>query len=130
MNFSYKENYWDCLEYKIEFIQFLRKFVSDAFGVANNKLLMFWYLYSLGNYINYIPALNVLVLYKREHGLVTVFDIVGTKIPSFSKLYPYKSDENDKTVEFLFMADKLNLDNANLVKINDNNAFVLGDFPF
>lgn len=107
-----------------------REFISDVFGVANNKLFMFWCLYSLGNYINYIPDLDVLVLYKREHGLLTVFDIVGTKIPTFSKLYPYISDENDKTVEFLFMADKLKLDNANLVKIDDNNAFVLGDFPF
>lgn len=107
----------------------IRKPVSDLLGVSNKKLFMFWCLYFLGENIYFIPQLDALVLYKRNNGLLTIFDVVGTNIPSFSELYPYISDESDRTVEFLFMVDKLNLENYDKVRVDGNGTRILGNFP-
>jgi len=102
--------------------------VSDTLGVSNKKLFMFLCLYFLRDNIYHIPDLDILVLHKRENGLVTIFDIVGTQIPSFSKIYSYICDESDETVEFLFMVDKLNLESIDLLRVDDNGTHVLGNF--
>lgn len=106
-----------------------REPVSDVLGVSNKKLFMFWCLDFLSDHIYYISDLDVLVLYKRDNGLVTIFDIVGTEIPEFSKLYPYISRESDETIEFLFMTDKLNLESCCQIKIDGNGTHVQSGFP-
>jgi GNAT superfamily N-acetyltransferase len=106
-----------------------REPVSDILGVSNNKLFMFWCLYYLKGHIYYIPELDILVLYKRDNRLLTIFDIVGTDIPAFAEIYPYICDEYDKTVEFLFMVDKLNPGYFERKKIEDNGTHISGDFP-
>lgn len=106
-----------------------RDSASDVLGVSNKKLFMFWCLYSLKDHIYYVPELDVLVLYKRDNGLITIFDIVGSKVPAFSKIYPYICGEIDKTIEFLFMVDKLNLGSFDRINVEDNGTHILGDFP-
>jgi GNAT superfamily N-acetyltransferase len=106
-----------------------REPVSDILGAYNENLFMFWCLYYLKDYIYHIPALECLVLSKRDNRLVTIYDIVGKNIPSFSELYPFISDVDDTTVEFLFMIDKMNLDSYEAIKILDNGTHLLGDFP-
>ena len=103
--------------------------VSNLLGVSNDKLLMFWCLYTLRDYVHYIPALDILVLFKRENGLVTIFDIVGTAIPAFADLYSYICDPSDKIVEFLFMVDKLSLENVDLIRVEGNGTHLHGSFP-
>ncbi len=103
--------------------------VSNVLGVSNNKLFMFWCLHSLRDHIYYISALDILVLYKRESGLMTIFDIVGTTLPAFAEIYSYICHPRDETVEFLFIVDKLNLENFDLVKIKGNGTHLLGNFP-
>ena len=106
-----------------------REPVSNVLGVSNDKLFMFWCLYSLRDHIRYISALDILVLYKREGGLMTIFDIVGTTMPTFAELYLYICDPTDETVEFLFMADKLNLGDFNHVRVEGNGTHIQGNFP-
>ncbi|MEE9554780.1 MAG: GNAT family N-acetyltransferase [candidate division Zixibacteria bacterium] len=106
-----------------------RKPVSDVLGVSNKKLFMFWCLYSLRDHIYYIPELDVLVLYKRDNELITVFDIVGTDILAFSEIYSYICSESDETIEFLFMVDKLNLGSCDHIRIVENGTHILGNFP-
>lgn len=106
-----------------------REPASDVLGVSNQKLFMYWCLYSLRDHIYYIPALDVLVLYKRDNGLITIFDVVGTNIPAFSALYSYICSESDETIEFLFMVDKLNLGSCDQIRVKDNGAHILGNFP-
>ncbi len=106
-----------------------REPVSDILGVSNAKLLIYWCLYGLRDYVYYIPELDTLVLCKRTGGLLTVFDIVGSTVPVFADLYPYICDPGDETVEFLFMVDKLNLGNVGYVRIDENGAHVYGRFP-
>jgi hypothetical protein len=106
-----------------------REPVSDILGASNNKLFMFWCLYYLKGHIYYIPELDILVLYKRDNRLLTIFDIVGTDIPEFSIIYSFICDEYDKTVEFLFMVDKMNLGSFDRISIENNGTHILGDFP-
>ena len=79
--------------------------------------------------IYYVSDLDILVLYKREDTHVTVFDIVGKHVPVFSEIYPYISSENDRTIEFSFMADKMGLENPDYIRVKDNGTHLLGDFP-
>lgn len=106
-----------------------REAVSDILGVFNEKLFMFWCLYFLRDHIYYIAALDVLVAFKREGSLITLFDIVGARIPVFAEVYPYICDHSDESVEFLFMVDKLRLENFQYVKVEGNGTHLLGRFP-
>jgi GNAT superfamily N-acetyltransferase len=103
--------------------------VSETLGVLNDKLFMYWCLYGLRDYIYHIPDLDILVLYKRENSLVTVYDIIGSEIPLFSDIYPYLADERDAAAEFLFMPDRLNLNSVEAVKIEDHGTHIMGNFP-
>lgn len=103
--------------------------VSNQLGVLNNKLLMFWITYYLSDSVYYIPDLDILVIYRRENETVTISDIVGEKIPSFSDIYPYISDESDRSVEFLFMTDRLQLDDISYIRVEGNGTHLQGNFP-
>ncbi len=113
-----------------------RESVSDLLGVYNPRLFMFWCLYVLNDNLYYIKELDTIVSFKRDKGTVTVYDIVAKKIPIFSELYPYLCNESDKAVEFLFMPDKLKLEEFNsvsvadnLIPVTDNGTHLLSDFP-
>ncbi len=103
--------------------------VSDVLGGSNDRLLMFWLLGPLKDFIYYIPDLDVLVVCENNDGVITVFDIVGKCIPPFSAILPYICNENASAVEFLFMTDKLNLRDYEAVAVSDNGAHIMGDFP-
>ncbi|MBU1318781.1 MAG: GNAT family N-acetyltransferase [candidate division Zixibacteria bacterium] len=106
-----------------------REPVSNVLGVTNEKLFMFWCLYFLKDFIYYIADLDILVLYERKNGVLTIFDIVGTHVPVFSELYPCICDESDSAVEFMFMMDKLGLDEIEYVKVEGNGTHLYGNFP-
>lgn len=97
-----------------------REPVSNILGAFNEKLFMFWCLYALRDQIYYIPDLEILALFKRDKGLLTLYDIVGRKIPTFNEIYPYISDPLDEIVEFLFMADKLRPGKFEEVVVKEN----------
>jgi len=106
-----------------------REPVSNILGVTNSNLFMFWCLYSLREYIYYIPELDILVLYKREKGMVTIFDIVGKSVPTFAEIIPYICKSQDEAVKFLFMVDKLGLGNIDYIKVRGNGTHLFGNFP-
>lgn len=103
--------------------------VSDLLGVSNEKLFMFWCICYLQDHIYFIPELDILVLYKRENGLITVYDIVGKNIPAFDDIHPFISNKSDKVTEFLFMVDKLDLRSCEIVQADDNGTHIFGHFP-
>jgi len=107
-----------------------REAVSDTLGIKNKRLLMFWCLYFLRDEIHYINDLDIIVMFSRESGIVTVSDVVGSQIPPFADIYPYISDPADREVHFLFMVDKMNLIDARPVALDGSNGTHLcGDFP-
>jgi ribosomal protein S18 acetylase RimI-like enzyme len=106
-----------------------RESISHILGVHNSKLLMFWCLTYLNDTIHYLEDLDLLILYKRDGGLLTIYDIVGAFIPRFAKIYPYISRPHDVAVDFLFMTDKMGLDAVELVEVHGNGTHLLGNFP-
>jgi len=107
-----------------------REPVSDILGIRNERLFMFWCLYFLKDDIYYIEELDTLVLYERQERLLTIFDVVGKKVPPFSEIYPYIGNNNDKTVEFLFMTDKMNPGRPKEIRlIEDGGTHLYGNFP-
>lgn len=106
-----------------------RMAVSDTLGVLNAKLLMFWCLYGLRDYIHYIPDLDVLVIFKRDGELVTIYDIVGTQLPTFAELFPYIGAETDEICDFRFVPDKLQVGEVAHVPVEGNGTHVMGTFP-
>jgi GNAT superfamily N-acetyltransferase len=103
--------------------------VSDVLGVFNSKLFMFWCLTYIKDCIYYIAELDLLVLLKREGGLVTIFDIVGTAMPAFTEIYSYICQPSDETADFLFMVDKMQLEKWEFNEVEGNGTHVLGNFP-
>lgn len=102
---------------------------SDVFSVLSSRLFMFHILYGMGENIYEIPDLSCIVLFNRVGSCLRIFDIVGKTIPTFSDLYPYLSKESDRTVEFHFSTDKLELRNVRKKLLNGNNPFIKGEFP-
>ena len=104
--------------------------VSRSLGVLNAKLFMFWCLYGLRDCVYHIPELDVIVLCRRNNGILTLFDIVGPAMPTFDDLYPLIADCEDRSVMFGFMPDCLNLTGgAYDLQPIDNGAFLMGDMP-
>jgi GNAT superfamily N-acetyltransferase len=104
--------------------------ISSKLGVLDQKLFLFWCAYFLKENIHYIADLEVLVLCKREQGVLTIFDIVGREIPTFAELYRFVASENDQAVRFEFMIDKLRLDDPTRTKAYDGGLHLIGAFPF
>ena len=104
--------------------------VSDVLGIAHPKLLMYHVLYTLKDCIYYIQALDCIVFLTRKDGCVTIFDIVCRKNLPFRDIYPFIAAAGDRTIEFRFMTDKLDLSECKVDTYPDNSVFVRGNFPF
>jgi GNAT superfamily N-acetyltransferase len=103
--------------------------ISNEFSIMSPNLLMFHVLYGLGDGVFEIPDLECIVLLHRSDGHLKIFDVVGKRIPEFSELYPYISENGDEIIEFHFLTDKLNLCGSKRKKVEGNNPFVMGEFP-
>lgn len=106
-----------------------RETVSNKLGVLNSRLFMFWCLNFLRDCIYYIPEIDVLAIYRRKGGVVTIYDIVASYMPSFPEIYPSICGPGDRTVCFQFMTDKLGIDNCEFTRSSDNGTHLLGSFP-
>jgi hypothetical protein len=104
--------------------------VSDQLGVHNYRLLMFWCLYFLKDDLYYIDQLDTLVMFGRQNGTITMFDVVSCAIPTFGDIYPFIGAKDDRSVEFQFMPDKMgmNEDLRTIIEV-DNGTHLLGKFP-
>lgn len=85
-----------------------RRPVSEHLGVLNERLLMFRALLPpRGSSAGYIPSLDVAVLFRRRDGVLTLFDVVGPRVPGFAELSPFLHAPGDREVVFWFMTDLL-----------------------
>jgi len=103
--------------------------ISDRFSIWNPQLTMFHVQYFLGNLIHEIPDLNCLVAFRRSEGRLGVFDIVAKSIPKWNELYPFIADPGDRTIEFHFHTDRLEVEGVQAKPLRDNLLFALGVFP-
>jgi GNAT superfamily N-acetyltransferase len=103
--------------------------ISNRLSILNAKLLMFHFMYILSDCTWEIPRLGCVVFYERKGDRLHIYDIVGERIPQWSELYPYISNDQDRTVHFHFFTDKLGLTGARSVQLQGNHPFVKGRFP-
>ncbi len=103
--------------------------ISHRFSVMNPKLVVFHALHRLRDHAYEIPDLETIIFFERSLGRLTVFDIVGERVPQLAEFYPYIADAGDKVIGFHFHADKLGLDDSKVVPLFGNNPFVKGAFP-
>lgn len=107
-----------------------RAAVSGILGNRNDRLFMLWCHYALRDCVHLIDDLDILVLFKRDGGLLTIHDIVGRQVPPFSEIYPYIGSEKDEKIEFLFMTDRLELTGPVESRVEEKNGtHYFGDFP-
>jgi ribosomal protein S18 acetylase RimI-like enzyme len=82
--------------------------ISQQLGVLNERLLMLRaILPPRGSRVLYIPPHHVAVLLRRREGVLTLFDIVGPRLPVFTELFPFLVAPGDREVVFWFMTDLL-----------------------
>jgi len=103
--------------------------LSSRFSVMNANLVMFHALYGLRDDLYEIPNLDCLIFCRRREGRLSLFDIIGRRIPPFKELYPYLADRADTLVEFHFFTDRFGLEETAIRPLRGNHPFVMGSFP-
>jgi GNAT superfamily N-acetyltransferase len=98
--------------------------VSDQLGAWSPKLLMFHCLYTLRDHLYHLPALDLAVFCEVVEDRLTVYDVVGRRLPPFEVLHPYLSQRPHREVCFRFMPDKLDVRPDCTIPLSDSNAHV------
>jgi len=112
--------------------------VSQVFSTANPKLVMYHLLYRVRKHVWSIPALDAVVLMKRDGERTIVYDVLARKLPTFERLAPFLSDGGTRRVEFRFSVDRLDVPSWTLRELPGENLHVMGEhdlgpqpvFPF
>jgi GNAT superfamily N-acetyltransferase len=103
--------------------------VSDTLGVISPKLFMFHALYRFPGRLHHVRDLDVAVAMGREGPRVTVYDVVGPRIPQLDELCPYLVDSETREIEFYFVPDKLGIERARWRALRGNHLHDRGDIP-
>lgn len=103
--------------------------VSDTLGVINPKLFMFHALYQFPGGLYHVRDLDVAVAIKREGPRLTIYDVVGTRVPRFDELCPYLVSSETTEIDFYFVPDKLEIENPRWRCLRGNNLHDRGDIP-
>ena len=103
--------------------------VSQVFSTANPKLVMYHLLYRLRNHAWRIPALDAVVLMKRDGERTIVYDILARKLPRFGQLAPFLTTGETREVEFRFQVDALDVPSWTLRELPGENFHVMGVDP-
>lgn len=98
--------------------------VSDLLGALNPELLMFHCLYTLRNSMYFVADLDVVIFFEVDDERLTLFDVVGRRVPSFAELHPYVSGQRHSEVLFSFMPDKMGVDATGQTTLEDSGAHV------
>jgi GNAT superfamily N-acetyltransferase len=106
--------------------------VSWLLGVNHAPLLLFHCLHGLRERLCYVPEFDCVVVFaQHEDGRLTIYDIVGQRLPPFVSLYPYLVGEPaPAVVEFMFLPDRLELTDIDWAPHSGNHLHVLGGSPF
>ena len=102
--------------------------VSQKFAIMNERLFMFHALYTLKDCLYEIPELDCLVCFRRDGGHLNISDVVAKSMPSFDSLYPFLAVEGDRSVEFHFHSDQLQLEKTERRSLEGNNLMTLDGF--
>ena len=87
---------------------------------------MYHLLYRLPNHAWRIPALDAVVLMKRDGERTIVYDILACKLPSFGQLAPFLAGHGAREVVFRFPVDLLDVPSWTLRELPGENFHVMG----
>jgi GNAT superfamily N-acetyltransferase len=99
--------------------------VSDLLGVRSARLLLFHCLYTMRDCLYYVSDLDAAVFFEVDGGVLTVYDIVGRKVPPFAELHPFVSGVPHHEVRFRYMPDKMGVDPTRWTPLEDSGLQVL-----
>jgi GNAT superfamily N-acetyltransferase len=103
--------------------------VSDTLGVISPRLFMFHALYRFRECLYHIRDLDVVVAVERDGPRLTVYDVVGPRVPRLDDLGPYLIAAETTEIEFYFVPDKLAIENPRWRALRGNNLHDRGDIP-
>jgi ribosomal protein S18 acetylase RimI-like enzyme len=103
--------------------------VSETLGVLSPELFMFHALYQFSGRLHHLPDLDVVVAFRRDGTKLTVYDIVGPRLPRFNELYAYMASPGTTEIDFYFVPDKLAIETLRWRPLPDNHLFDRGEFP-
>jgi hypothetical protein len=86
---------------------------------------MYHLLYRLHDHAWAIPALDAVVLMKREASRTVVYDILAHEMPTLEQLAPFLTGGE---VEFRFAVDQLGIEAWEPRELAGHNVHVMGDF--
>jgi len=108
--------------------------VSRRLGVLHEPLAMFHVLVALRDAVWHVEPLNVVVLARRAGVVLTLFDVIGPRLPALAALLPFLIDQEVTRIVLRFETDQFGdlhaigpVDETPLV---GNNLHVRGAFPF
>ena len=101
--------------------------ISQVFSTMNPKLVMYHLLYRVRNHVWRIPALDAVVLMKRDGGRTVVYDILARELPRFEQLAPFLVAGGAREVEFRFPVDALDVPAWTLRELPGENFHVMGE---
>ncbi len=99
--------------------------VSRVLGAHNPRLLMFHALYGLRERAVHVPDLGVVAFYGVSEGRLTLYDVVGSEIPSFAELHPYLATDPHREVAFRFVPDRMGIPVQEHEVLTDDQTHVL-----
>jgi hypothetical protein len=114
---------------RVERLAVLRTPVSETLGVSSPGLFMFHALYQFSERLHDLPDLDVVVAFRREGTQLTVYDVVGSRVPRFDELYPYLASPETTEIGFYFVPDRFAIEGLRWRPLPENHLFDRGEFP-
>ncbi|MFP6878779.1 MAG: hypothetical protein VCA37_18275 [Roseibacillus sp.] len=90
---------------------------------------MFHMLYTLRDYLSYLPDLNLIVSAHPKGDTLFIHDLIGPEIPTFAVLQPYLQMPAIEHCEFGFVPDRLAVNAGTKADDNGDGTHVDGHFP-
>lgn len=101
---------------------------SHVFSTANPRLVIWHLLYRLRDHAWSVPALDAVVLMKRDGERTVVYDVLARTMPTFEQLAPCLVGAGAREVEFRFPVDALDVPSFTLRELPGYDAHVMGPF--
>ena len=75
-----------------------------------------------------VPELEVVVFFAAKDGSLTLYDVVGPRVPTFAELHAFLADVPHHEVRFGFVPDQLAVEPTGYVTLLDDSTQVLAPF--
>jgi ribosomal protein S18 acetylase RimI-like enzyme len=103
--------------------------VSERLGVLSAPLFLFHAVYPGWERLLHIPDLDVIVACRHHGERLTLFDVVGERIPSLDRLLTHVATPETREVTFRFLPERLDPGPLSWRETTENGLHDRGDIP-